>query len=100
MLAATRRGTAALALAAAVAACTPKQNASVLPGNQALTASPVSFGTVVSSRVVQLQGGQGSQAAGAVLGGLAARAARPRARCSAASPARISARRSAAAPAR
>ena len=60
-----------MALAAAVAACTPQQNANVLPANQALTASTVSFGTVVSSRVVQLQGGQGSQAAGAVLGGLA-----------------------------
>jgi outer membrane lipoprotein SlyB len=71
MLAATLRGTAALALAAAVAACTPQQNANVLPGNQALTASTVSFGTIVSSRAVQLQGGQGSQAAGAVLGGLA-----------------------------
>ena len=41
------------------------------PANQALTASTVSFGTVTASRVVQLQGGQGSQAAGAVLGGLA-----------------------------
>jgi outer membrane lipoprotein SlyB len=66
------RGTALAAIGAAVlAACTPQQNADVLPANQALTASTVSYGTVVSSRVVQLQGGQGSQAAGAVLGGLA-----------------------------
>ena len=71
MLVATLRGTAAVTLAAALAACTPQQNADVLPANQALTASTVAFGTVVSSRVVQLQGGQGSQAAGAVLGGLA-----------------------------
>ena len=36
-----------------------------------MTASTVSYGTVTASRVVQLQGGQGGQAAGAVLGGLA-----------------------------
>jgi outer membrane lipoprotein SlyB len=71
MLVATLRGAAAVAVAVALTACTPQQNANVLPGNQALTASTVSFGTVVSSRVVQLQGGQGAQAAGAVLGGLA-----------------------------
>ena len=47
MLVATLRGTAAVALAAALAACTPQQNANVLPGNQALTASTVAFGTVV-----------------------------------------------------
>ena len=58
-------------LVAALAACTPQQNANVLPANQALTASTVSYGTIISSRAVQLQGGQGSQAAGAVLGGLA-----------------------------
>jgi outer membrane lipoprotein SlyB len=57
--------------ATALIACTPQQNANVMPANQALTASTVSFGTVTSSRAVQLQGGQGSQAAGAVLGGLA-----------------------------
>jgi outer membrane lipoprotein SlyB len=67
----TLKGAAAVALVAALAACTPQQNANVLPGNTALTASTVSYGTIVSSRVVQLQGGQGSQAAGAVLGGLA-----------------------------
>jgi outer membrane lipoprotein SlyB len=72
MLLAMLRGTALAAIGAAMlAACTPQQNANVLPANQALTASTVSFGTIVSSRVVQLQGGQGSQAAGAVLGGLA-----------------------------
>jgi outer membrane lipoprotein SlyB len=36
-----------------------------------MTASTVQFGTVTGSRVVTLQGGQGGQAAGAVLGGLA-----------------------------
>lgn len=67
----TLKAAAAVVFVAALAACTPQQNANVLPGNQALTASTVSFGTIVSSRAVQLQGGQGSQAAGAVLGGLA-----------------------------
>ncbi len=67
----TLKGAAAVALVAELAACTPQQNASVLPANSALTASTVSYGTIVSSRAVQLQGGQGSQAAGAVLGGLA-----------------------------
>lgn len=67
----TLKGAAAVALVAALAACTPQQNANVLPANTALTASTVSYGTIVSSRAVQLQGGQGSQAAGAVLGGLA-----------------------------
>jgi outer membrane lipoprotein SlyB len=62
---------AATAVALSLAACTPQQNANVLPGNQALTASTVSFGTIVSSRPVRLQGSQGAQAAGAVLGGLA-----------------------------
>jgi outer membrane lipoprotein SlyB len=72
MFASTLRGALAAALGASLlVACAPQQNANVLPANQALTASTVSFGTVVSSRVVQLQGGQGSQAAGAVLGGLA-----------------------------
>ena len=61
----------AAAFVAALAACTPQQNANVVSSNQALTASTVSFGTVVSSRPVQIQGGQGSQAAGAILGGLA-----------------------------
>jgi outer membrane lipoprotein SlyB len=71
MLVATLRSTAAVAFVAVLAACTPQQNANVLPANQALTTSTVSFGTIVSSRAVQLQGGQGSQAAGAILGGLA-----------------------------
>lgn len=71
MLAATLRGTAALTLAAALAACTAQQSGNVLPANQAMTASTVSFGTVTASRVVTLQGTQGSQAAGAILGGLA-----------------------------
>jgi outer membrane lipoprotein SlyB len=72
MLVSVLKRTAAAALAGALlVACAPQQSADVLPGNQALTASTVSYGTIVSSRAVQLQGGQGSQAAGAVLGGLA-----------------------------
>lgn len=63
--------TAALLGAGLLAACGPQQNANVLPANQALTASTVSFGTIVSGRTVQIQGGQGSQVAGALLGGLA-----------------------------
>ena len=39
--------------------------------NQALTAQTVQFGTVTSARNVVVQGGQGSQLAGAVLGGVA-----------------------------
>jgi outer membrane lipoprotein SlyB len=65
------KATAAAVLVAALAACAPQQSGDVLAGNRALTASTVSYGTVTNSRVVQLQGGQGSQAAGAVLGGLA-----------------------------
>lgn len=66
------RGAAALLVATGlVAGCAPQQNANVLPGNQALTASTVSFGTVVSARPVQLQGGTGAQVAGAVVGGVA-----------------------------
>lgn len=66
------RGAAALFVAAAlVAGCTPQQNANVLSSNQALTASTVSFGTVISARPVTLQGGTGAQTAGAVVGGVA-----------------------------
>lgn len=64
----TRLG--AVALVAALAACTPPSGNTVA-ANQAQTASTVSFGTIVSARNVTVQGGQGSQAAGAVLGGLA-----------------------------
>jgi outer membrane lipoprotein SlyB len=72
MRVATLRGTVVAVLgAAALVACAPQQNADVLAGNRAMTASTVSYGTVTASRVVQLQGGQGGQAAGAVLGGLA-----------------------------
>lgn len=56
---------------ALLAGCGPQQNGNVVSANQALTASTVSFGTVMSARPVQVQGGQGSQAAGAVLGGIA-----------------------------
>ena len=71
MLKVLTNATLAAVVAAGLAACAPQQSGNVLAGNQALTASTVSFGTVTASRVVQLQGGQGSQAAGAVLGGLA-----------------------------
>ncbi len=71
MLVATLRRTAALALVASLAACAAQQNANVLAGNQAMTASTVSYGTVTASRVVSLEGTQGGQAAGAILGGLA-----------------------------
>lgn len=64
------KGALALALAVGLAACTPPSGNVVAAGN-AQTASTVSFGTVVSARNVQVQGGQGSQAAGAILGGLA-----------------------------
>ncbi len=56
---------------ALLAGCGPQQNGNVVSANQALTASTVSFGTIISARPVQVQGGTGSQAAGAVLGGLA-----------------------------
>ena len=39
--------------------------------SQDTASSTVQFGTVTASRNVQLQGGQGGQAAGAILGGLA-----------------------------
>jgi outer membrane lipoprotein SlyB len=71
MLKALVRVTVVAALAAGLAACAPQQSGNVLAGNQALTASTVSYGTVTASRVVTLQGGQGGQAAGAILGGLA-----------------------------
>jgi outer membrane lipoprotein SlyB len=68
----TLRGTMMAVLgAAALMACAPQQSADVLAGNRAMTASTVLYGTVTGSRVVTLQGGQGGQAAGAVLGGLA-----------------------------
>ena len=71
MLVATLRSTAAVAFVAVARGLHAAAERQRSAGNQALTASTVSFGTVVSSRAVQLQGGQGSQAAGAILGGLA-----------------------------
>jgi outer membrane lipoprotein SlyB len=72
MLVSLLKGLAAAALGVSLlVACAPQQSGDVLAGNRARTASTVSFGTVVSSRVVTLQGGQGGQAAGAVLGGIA-----------------------------
>jgi outer membrane lipoprotein SlyB len=71
MLSATLRGAAALGLVAALAACAPQFSADTVGANQAMTAQTVSFGTVTSARNVVVQGGQGSQLAGAVLGGVA-----------------------------
>ena len=65
------RVTAALALAAALAACAPQYSADRVGANQAMTAQTVSYGTVTSARNVIVEGGQGSQLAGAVLGGVA-----------------------------
>ena len=71
MLAATLKGTAALTLAAALAACAPQYGADRVSAGQAQSAQTVAFGTVVSARNVVVEGGQGSQIAGAVLGGVA-----------------------------
>ena len=66
------KGAAAAAITAtALAACVPQQSANVVGANQAMTAQTVEFGTVTSARNVVVQGGQGSQLAGAVLGGVA-----------------------------
>lgn len=56
--------------AAALAACT-QPSGNVVGANQAQVAQSVQYGTVVSSRNVRVQGNQGAQAAGAVVGGLA-----------------------------
>jgi outer membrane lipoprotein SlyB len=71
MLVATLRSTAALALVAALAACAPQYSADRVGAGTAQTAQTVSFGTVTSARNVVVEGGQGSQLAGAVLGGVA-----------------------------
>ena len=60
-----------LVLAAGLAACAPQYSADRVSAGQAQSAQTVSFGTVVSARNVVVQGGQGSQLAGAVLGGVA-----------------------------
>ncbi|MBB5220866.1 outer membrane lipoprotein SlyB [Amaricoccus macauensis] len=56
--------------AAALAACT-QPSGNVVAANQAQTAQSVQFGTIISSRNVTVQGNQGAQAAGAVIGGIA-----------------------------
>ncbi len=71
MLVATLRGTAALALAAALAACTPPTGGDIVTASQAQSAQSVQFGTVTSARNVLVQGGEGTQLLGAVLGGVA-----------------------------
>ena len=71
MLAATLRSTTALAFVAALAACAPQYSADRVGAGSAQTAQTVSFGTVTSARNVVVEGGQGSQLAGAVLGGVA-----------------------------
>lgn len=55
----------------ALSACTPQQNASVLPAGQTMVAQEVQFGTVVSSRAVTVQGSQTNQVIGAIVGGVA-----------------------------
>lgn len=68
---ATFRGVAVGVLgAAALAACTPTTGNSVA-ANQTQVAQSVQFGTVIASRNVTVQGNQGAQAAGAVIGGIA-----------------------------
>jgi outer membrane lipoprotein SlyB len=57
--------------AAALAACAPQPSGDVVSANQAQTAQSVQFGTVISARNVTVQGSQGAQAAGAVVGGIA-----------------------------
>ena len=71
MLVAPLRATAVLAVAAALAACAPQQSADRVGANQAMVAQTVSFGTVTSARNVVVEGGGGSQLAGAVIGGVA-----------------------------
>jgi outer membrane lipoprotein SlyB len=70
MLATTIRGLALAAGAVALAACT-QPSGDVVSANQAQSAQSVQFGTVISARNVTVQGGQGAQAAGAIVGGIA-----------------------------
>lgn len=56
--------------AVALAACS-QPSGNVVAANQAQVAQSVQFGTVISSRNVTVQGNQGAQAAGAVVGGIA-----------------------------
>ena len=71
MLPVSLRSAAALVLVAALSACAAQQSGNVVSANQARQAQSVQFGTVTSSRVVTVQGTQGGQAAGAILGGIA-----------------------------
>jgi outer membrane lipoprotein SlyB len=71
MMVAALKGAAALTFVAALAACAPQYSADRVGAGQAMTAQTVSFGTVTSARNVVVEGGQGSQLAGAVLGGVA-----------------------------
>ncbi len=63
---------AALALILAVPACAPTNTGSTFTPGAMGTAAPVSFGTIVSARPVQVQGGTGGLGGvgGAVAGGL------------------------------
>ncbi|HET9067786.1 MAG TPA: hypothetical protein VFN28_04015 [Amaricoccus sp.] len=67
---ATLRGVTIAFGVAALAACT-QPSGDVVAANQAQTAQSVQFGTVISARNVTVQGGQGAQAAGAIVGGIA-----------------------------
>jgi outer membrane lipoprotein SlyB len=63
---------AALALLAAVPACAPANTGSTVPAGALGGAASVSFGTIVGSRPVQVQGGSGvGTVGGAVAGGVA-----------------------------
>ena len=67
---ATLRGVALALGAAALAACT-QPSGDVVSANAAQSAQSVQFGTVIPARNVTVQGGQGAQAAGAIVGGIA-----------------------------
>ena len=67
---ATLRGVTLAFGAAVLAACT-QPSGDVVSANQAQSAQSVQFGTVISARNVTVQGGQGAQAAGAIVGGIA-----------------------------
>lgn len=62
--------TVAMLGALALAACA-QPSGNVVGANEAQAARSVQYGTVVSSRTVRVQGNQGAQAAGAIIGGVA-----------------------------
>lgn len=68
---ATIRGAAALVLVSAFAACTAPTGGDIVTSGEAQTARAVQYGTVVSARNVTVQGGEGEQLLGAIVGGVA-----------------------------